>query len=150
MASSGLFGWDSVTCEQKQERRLSTEEGSASTWFAALIAALFLLAGPVVLTSSIYAKRAWLQGVVDIAALAAADALPLGMPETLGTPEPSGYGCAVAKNVAEDNGTFLDQCWTEGFDVLLVIRAPISSGLPMSIGARARAGPAAVITDPGR
>lgn len=121
-----------------------------SIWFAMLIAALFLLAGTVILASSIYAKRAWLQGVADIAALAAADALPLGMPEPLGRLEPSGDGCAVAKNVAEDNGAFLDQCWTEGFDVLLVIRAPISSGLPMSVGARARAGPATVITDPGR
>lgn len=125
-----------------------TEEGSATVGVAGVLALLLALALAFTGAATVLAERAWLQGVADLAALAAADAAPPSQWLVAGdTGDFSSVGCGAAVRVTTGNGATLSQCWAGTGEAAGDFFAVVSSratvfGLPLVIKAKARAGPA--------
>lgn len=124
------------------------EEGSGTVGVAGVLALLLALALAFTGAAAVLAERAWLQGVADLAVLAAADAAaPSQWLVAGGAGDFSSAGCGAAAQVVASNGATLSQCWAGTVEAAGDFFAVVSSrvtvfGLPLAITAKARAGPA--------
>lgn len=114
------------------------DDRGAGTAFAAFaLLALLLLAAAGIEIGGAVAARHRAQSAADLAALAAAGQMVLGVD-----------GCAAARRLADRNGGRLVVCSVAGSDVLVEVAVELPLGLPLgSVGlgpavAVARAGPA--------
>ena len=114
------------------------DDRGAGTAFAAFaLLALLLLAAAAIEIGGAVTARHRAQSAADLAALAAAGQVVLGVD-----------GCAAARRLADRNGGRLTGCSLEGADVLVQVEVAFPLGLPLgSVGlgpavAVARAGPA--------
>lgn len=128
--------------------RSDPENGSATIWMVAVVSLVLMLLFTFLSGSAIYAKRAWLQGVADMAALTAADSAPTSM--ALAGPELSETfrqaGCAAAEVVATSNNAVVGTCQTRSeptdLDFYVTLKSDVVVlGLPLTIQVRSRAGP---------
>ena len=125
--------------------RRQCEEGSTTIWFVGVIVALMVVVASFLGAANIFATRAHLQAVANLAALAAADSAPISAAlEAEGAIAPSQSGCSVAEDVVGANGVKVTDCYHRDFDAYVVATASAKVlGLPVSVQAKARAGPAA-------
>ena len=132
--------------EGDAEERVGVQEGSATILFVGVIAALMLIGSFFIGAGAVMAQKAQLQATADLSALAGADAWPVSA--LLLSTEAS--GCLVARQVAEANSATLDSCIQDGFDTKVELsRQGEVLRIPVTIRARARAGPASDLTQVG-
>lgn len=110
------------------------EEGGATVLAACAVAALLFVAGAVLALAGAVSVRHQAQSAADLAALAAAAAVP----------QDGADPCARARDVARRNGASVTQCAIDGWDVQVRVEVPVDAGW-LSAGRRAvavaRAGP---------
>lgn len=108
------------------------ERGAITVLALALLGLLLLLTAAFGVVEAMFATHRRAQSAADLSALAGAQAVQQGRD-----------GCAAAAAIADANGAPLDQCHTDGSDVVVTVRmaGPRWLGAHGDLSAQARAGP---------
>ncbi|WP_159944313.1 MULTISPECIES: Rv3654c family TadE-like protein [unclassified Nocardiopsis] len=117
---------------------MRSDSGSATVWWAALGALLWLAALAVLAAAAARLDRDRATAAADLAALAAASRALQG----------TASACAGARVTAEANGAHLEACDLTGLTVTVAVSVP-SSLADRPVTARARAGPVSASPGPG-
>lgn len=123
---------------QGEQAGRGAEQGSATIWFAGFIAALMLMGLLFTAGLGVWAEKARLQAVANMASLAGADQSALNV---FGGP-PTAGACELAAAVVQANQAEVHACSVQGADTLITVKVDRNFGfLRVPIQARARAGP---------
>ena len=115
-------------------RAARSESGSATVLVAVLVGVLVMVALLGAAGAGVLVAHRRASVAADLAALAAAEALGLGRAGT--------RACSAAGRVGAANGAELTSCQVQGDDVLVRVAVERSvMGWPVTVPARARAGP---------